>query len=57
MLSLTIPIAPMHLKEDGIVDISSILLLTDAEIEGLSYLDPDPNVTAAYTLKKVILVS
>jgi hypothetical protein len=39
-------------KEEDIEDISSILMLTDAEVEGLPYLDPGPNVTMAYSLKK-----
>jgi hypothetical protein len=43
-------------KEGGIEDMSSILKLTDVTVENLTFLDPDPNVTMAYILKRERLV-
>jgi hypothetical protein len=41
------------LKEGGIEDIPSILKLTDATVENLTFLDPDdPNANIAYRLNK-----
>jgi hypothetical protein len=40
-------------KEDGIENIGDILHLTDQEVDYLTYLDPDPTITTAYSLKKV----
>ena len=39
-------------KEDGIEHVANILSLTDQEVDDLSYLDPDPSITTAYSLKK-----
>jgi hypothetical protein len=40
-------------KEGGIEDIPSILKLTDATVDNLTFLDPDdPNSTMAYRLNK-----
>jgi hypothetical protein len=40
------------LKEDGIEDMFGLLMLTDTNVDKLTYLDPDPNNTASYSLKK-----
>jgi hypothetical protein len=40
------------LKEDGIDNTFGLLMLTDATVDKLTYPDPDPNITAAYSLKK-----
>jgi hypothetical protein len=40
------------LKEDGLEDISGILMLDDAYVEDFAYLDSDPNNTTAHCLIK-----
>jgi hypothetical protein len=39
-------------KEDGIENVADILRLTDKEVDDLTYLDTDPSITTAYSLKK-----
>jgi hypothetical protein len=39
-------------KEDGIENVDDILRLTDQEVDDLTYLDSDPSITTAYSLKK-----
>jgi hypothetical protein len=40
------------LREDGIKEIGVFISLSDAQVEDLTYPDPDPNNPIAYCLKK-----
>jgi hypothetical protein len=40
------------LREDGVKEIGVLISLSDAQVEDLTYLDPDPNNPTAYCLKK-----
>jgi hypothetical protein len=40
------------LREDGVKEIGVLISLSDAQVEDLTYLEPDPNNPTAYCLKK-----
>jgi hypothetical protein len=40
------------LREDGIKEIGVLISLSDAQVEDLTYLDPDTNNPTAYCLRK-----
>jgi tryptophanase len=42
----------MAFKEDGIENVGDIIGLPDQEVNDLTYLDSDPTITTAYSLKK-----